>query len=86
MLDKISCSIAVIVATHNAFVKKLEIVEKAIRTMQKDLTWVSEDLGVVHEVMENMVEHVSSQVKIMTEVDILGEKRSIEVCVGHMEE
>ena len=67
-------------ATPNTLVNKLESMEKVVKTMQEDMTWMRKDLGVVHEVMQNIVEHVSLQVKIMTKIDKLGEQRSIEVC------
>ena len=37
--------------------------------MQGDMTWVREDLGVVHEVMEKIAEHVSGFEKNTNEED-----------------
>ena len=40
--------------------KTLASLTDAIATLQGDMSWVREDLGVVHEVMENIAEHVST--------------------------
>ena len=49
--------------------------------MQGDMTWVQEDMGVVHEVMEKIAEHVSGFKKIANEED--GPREDVDLGGSH---
>jgi hypothetical protein len=68
-LSNINCAIAAMGDAQHDIMQKLDIIEKGIRNMQGDMTWVREDLGVVHEVMEKIAEHVSGFEKNANEDD-----------------
>lgn len=78
-MDEMKCNIAGIDATQNAIFDKLASLEKAIMRMQEDTTWVREELRVVHEVTENLADHVCMLSKQRTEEDALQQQRSPEV-------
>lgn len=79
-LDGIRTSMAAVDITHNAIMNKLTLVEKVVMPLQEDMTWVREDLGVVHEIVEKFAEHVSMRRKTTTEVEGVREDRSPNPC------
>ena len=56
-------------ATQTYIVEKLASLEKAVMAAQEDMVWVRADQGVVHEVVENLVEHVSTLNPTVVEVE-----------------
>ena len=48
-------------------------------SMREDTTWMKEDLRIVHEVMENLADHVCTLSKPREEPDGVREPRSLEV-------
>ena len=68
-LSNINCAIAAMGDAQHDIMQKLDIIEKGIQNMQGDMTWVQEDLGVVHEVMEKIAEHVNGFEKNTNEKD-----------------
>ena len=79
MLDNMKCSIAGIDAKQNEIVEKIASLEKVVFSMQVDMTWVREDLGVVHEVMEKLTDHVCTLSKTRSEANGVPDQRSPEV-------
>ena len=78
-LENIQSSIVGMNAKQSDIVEKLASLEKVVMAMQKDTTWVREDLAVVHEVMEKLCDHVCELSKTRTEPDGVGERRSPDV-------
>lgn len=68
-LSNINCAIAAMGDAQHDIMQKLDIIEKGIQNMQGDMTWVQEDMGVVHEVMEKIAEHVNGFEKNTNEKD-----------------
>ena len=58
-MDDMKASLEAMQATQNAIATKLASLEKVVLGMQVDTTWVREDLGVVHEVVEKLAEYVA---------------------------
>ena len=56
-------------ATQTYIVEKLALLEKAVMAAQEDMVWVRADQAVVHEVVENLVEHVSTLNPTVVEVE-----------------
>ena len=56
-------------ATQTYIVEKLASLEKAVMAAQEDMVWVRADQAVVHEVVENLVEHVSTLNPTVVEVE-----------------
>ena len=48
-------------------------------SMQKNMMWVREDLGVVNEVMEKLADHVCTLRKTRSEANKVRDQRSLEV-------
>lgn len=77
--EDIKCCISMLDATQNVIVKKLESMEKVVTLVQEDVTWVRGDVGVVHEILEIIAEHVSMLNPTVAEVEGVPEHRSIQV-------
>ena len=78
-LEDMKCCISALDATQNAIMKKLESMEKAVTLVEEDVTWVRGDVGVVHEILEKIAEHVSMLKPTVAEVEGEPEQRTIEV-------
>ena len=60
-------------ATNTYIVEKLtslEKLEKSVMAVQEDMAWVRGDVPIVHEVVENLVEHVCTQKPTVVEVEV----------------
>ena len=79
MLVDIKSCISTMDATHNAIVSQLASLEKVVMTVREDMTWVRNDVRVVHEVVEKMAEYVSMLNNTVAEVEGVPIHRSPEV-------
>lgn len=78
MLNAKSRSVAAIELVNEAIMMKLASLTKALATLQGDMSWVREDPGMVHEVMEKIGEHVSMMGKNRNEADGVREEGALE--------
>ena len=78
-VDDIKRLIGAADATQNAIVDKLAMLEKLVTCVQEDVSWVRGDVRVVHEALDNMVDHVSTLKSTVTAVDGLPNDRPPEV-------
>ena len=67
--EDIKCYIAALDTTQNIMVTKLALLEKVVTSVQDDMTCVKDEVRVVHEVLENLVEYVSSLTRTVAEVE-----------------
>ena len=67
-------------ATATYIVEKLASLEKAVMAAQEDMVWVRADQTVVHEVVENLVEHVSTLNPTVVEVEGVAKGDASPVC------
>lgn len=59
-LDDINSYITTLDDTQNAILNKLASLEKLVTCVQEDMTWVRGEVGVMHEVLENVAEYVGN--------------------------
>jgi hypothetical protein len=67
-MDDIRNSIAALGGTHATILENIGSVAKVVMALQEDVTWLRQDLGVVHEVLEKLAEHVGEQPKTIATV------------------
>ena len=73
-LKALHASIAAINAGQAWILEKLVAMEKQVHTMQFDMTWVRDDMVGVHNVMENIADHVCELRDATAEVERLREQ------------
>lgn len=92
-LKLLHTSIAAITAVQTRILEKLAAMEKQVLTVQYDMTWVRDDIKGVHNVMENIADHVCELKDATAEVEKLREQlqadasaRSVGAGKGHTED
>ena len=78
-LADIKSCIATMDANQNAIVSQLASLEKVVMAVREDMTWVREDVRVVHEVVEKMADYVSMINNTVVEVEGVQTHRTPEV-------
>lgn len=73
-LDGMRTSMVAVVAGQDAILNRLLGLEKVVAIVGVDMAWVREDVGVVHEVIDKMADHVSFLSKSETEGNDVGAK------------
>ena len=68
-LEAIKGSIAALDGTHNVMADRLASLEKVVTSVREDMTWVKDDVRVVHEILEKLADYVSMLMKTVVEVD-----------------
>lgn len=71
--------IAAVGATQKAIVVKLAALEKLVTSVQEDVTWVRGDVAAVHDIVDNLADHVSMFKSTVAVVEGLPNQRSPEV-------
>ena len=78
-LDDIKRCIAALDSTQNAIVAKLATLEKVVTCVQEDVTLVRADVAVVHEILENLDDHVRMLSRTVATVEGVPAQRPPEV-------
>ena len=79
-LKSLQSSIAAMNAVQTRILEKLAAMEKQVLTVQFDMTWVRDGMKGVHNVMENIADHVSELRDVTAEVERLREEVKAEQC------